>query len=59
MLLGAPFPLSMLGLGIRFTPLDWVGRFSAGIFLVHPFVVLGTRVVVSRMGVTDLTAQFV
>lgn len=58
MLLGVSFPLAMLGLGVRFAPLAWVGGFSAGIFLVHPFVVSGTRVVLSRIGLTDLTAQF-
>src|SRR5690606_3512875 len=39
--------------------LGWVGGFSFSIYLYHVFFTAGTRIVLNRIGVTDLEPHFV
>lgn len=59
MMLGIAFPLAFLALGVKARWLAWIGGYSSGIFLVHPFLAAGARAVFTRIGVTDPTALFV
>lgn len=58
MALGIAFPLAFLALGVRFFPLAWVGGFSSGIFLIHPFVTAGARSILTRVGVDNTVILF-
>ena len=56
LLLGLAGSLAILWLGWRNRYVAWIGSFSAGIFLVHPFTVAGTRAVLTRVGGSTRTA---
>ncbi|WP_169746795.1 acyltransferase family protein [Demequina gelatinilytica] len=52
--LGVAFPLAFLALGLSSRFLAWVGGYSSGIFLLHPFAILASRFVLDKAGVDAL-----
>ena len=57
--LGILFPLLFLALGWRNQALARIGVYSSGIFLLHSFVIGGTRAVMNKAGVTADWVQFI
>lgn len=57
-LLGMAFPMVFLATRISSRALAWIGGYSSGIFLLHPFAVSGTRVLLERAGVGDQVTAF-
>ncbi|OUZ10500.1 hypothetical protein BHE97_06985 [Aeromicrobium sp. PE09-221] len=57
-LLGVAFPVAWLSLSIRVRWLAWIGGYSSGIFLIHPFVVAPTRILLIQVGADDPWLQF-
>lgn len=58
-LLGITACLALLWLNLRVKLLVTIGAYSAGIFLVHPFLIAGARAVLSRLGVQSDELLFV
>lgn len=58
-LLGITACLALLWLNLRVKILVTIGAYSAGIFLVHPFLIAGARAVLSRFGVQSDELLFV
>lgn len=57
-LLGVLFPVVVLSLRIGSPAVAWVGGYSSGIFLLHPFTVAGVREILERLGVADPLVLF-
>lgn len=58
-LLGITACLALLWLNLRVKILTKIGKYSAGIFLVHPFLIAGARAVLSRLGIQSDELLFV
>lgn len=58
-LLGITACLALLWLNLRVKLLVTIGAYSAGIFLVHPFLIAGARAVLSRLGAQSDELLFV
>lgn len=56
--LGILFPLAFLGWKLACRTLAWIGGFSSGIFLLHSFVVAGTRIITSALGIDNDPLEF-
>jgi peptidoglycan/LPS O-acetylase OafA/YrhL len=44
----------LFGARLRWAPLEWVGRYSYGVFLMHVFFTAATRIVMQKLGVDQL-----
>ncbi|WP_062530203.1 acyltransferase family protein [Demequina rhizosphaerae] len=58
-LLGITFPLAFIAFGRSSRFLAWVGSYSYGIFLLHPFAVAGTAGVLQIVGVDALVPALI
>jgi len=55
--LGIAFPLAFIGLGLSSRFLAWIGVYSYGIFLLHPFAVAATSAALGIVGVESLIVK--
>lgn len=56
--LGIAFPVAFLGWSLASRPIAWIGSYSSGIFLLHPFSVGFFRAVSQALGVHNDAVQF-
>ncbi|WP_062304559.1 acyltransferase family protein [Demequina subtropica] len=52
--LGITFPLAFIGFGLKHDFLAWIGGYSYGIFLLHPFAILAAAGATRALGVEIL-----
>ncbi|WP_062466020.1 acyltransferase family protein [Demequina maris] len=57
--LGIAFPLTVLGFGLSNRFVAWIGHYSYGIFLLHPFMVAGSRAAFESVGVSSTTVRVI
>ncbi|WP_062292704.1 acyltransferase family protein [Demequina phytophila] len=58
-LLGISFPLAFIAFGFKNDFLAWVGGYSYGIFLLHPFAVAATAGVLKAIGINPLIPSLI
>ncbi|MDN4475445.1 acyltransferase [Demequina sp. SYSU T00192] len=57
--LGIAFPLAFIAFGLKNNFLAWIGSYSYGIFLMHPFAIMATSGALQVAGVTALVPSII